>query len=139
MAIVDGSFVVPATIVSALQLDGSPWLAQPPHVGSVSDTDDQARTCDVLWDNGVFDDDIPFATLIQITAADPASVAALAGQVVRRTVNNQSVEYTGVVVFIAKAILGLENEVDFAIVKTLGPGNFWWEALVSELVVVTGR
>lgn len=139
MAIGDGDFVVPQTIVSSTQFSGSPWLAQPPHVGIVSGFDGQANTGDVLWDNGVFDADVPVASLLEISAADPATVAAFAGQVVRRTVNNQSQEFIGVVVFLAHAIFGVEDEADFAVVKSLGPANQWWSAGVSELEVVPGR
>lgn len=135
MAIADGSLLLPQTIVSALLLDGAPLLAQPPHIGIASGADGPPVTnVDVLWDNGEFSQNVPIGSLVEILPADAATIAQLAGKVVRRTVNDQSEEYIGVPVLLAKA--ALSQSVDFAVVKSVGPGNFYWVSVTSELEVV---
>ena len=140
MAIDDGSFVMPLTIVSAALLDGSPWLAQPPHVGIASGADGPPITAvDVLWDNAVFDAAIPIGSLLEIIAAAAGTITDLSGHVVRRTVNNQSGEFIGVPLFIAKGVFPAQSSVDFAILKTLGANPFYWASVTAELEVVPGR
>lgn len=132
MAIGNGSWVTPNTVVGAT-LAGASWLAQPPLIGIA----DGAGPFGVMWENGIYDAAVPAASLLEITAA---SSTTLAGQVVRRTINpaNQSQEFIGTVVFIGGIDLGA-GAVDFAIVKSIGPGAFFWAALTADLVVVPGR
>lgn len=130
MALSAGDLVTPNTVVGGV-LNGASWLAQPPIIGILSGTDPFG----VLWDNGFFDLLVPGASLLPISA--PAATT-LAGQVVRSKLNNQSGEFIGTVVFLGGIDLG-QGAADFAVVKSLGPGVFYWEALVSDLEVVDGR
>lgn len=133
MAIGDGSWVTPNTVVGTA-LNSANWLAQPPIIGITNG----AGPFGVLWDNGVFDSSIPVGSLLEITEAQAGTISDFSGQVVRSTVNNQSGEFIGVVVFLGAINLG-SGAVDFAIVKSLGPGHFFWAAAVSDLAVVEGR
>jgi hypothetical protein len=137
MAIDDGVLVMPRTLLGN-SFDGQPWLAQPPHVGIVSGFDEGAGTADVLWDNCIFDADVPITSLLELTTPAPSSVTSFTGQIVRRTISNQSNEYIGAVVFLAGIFLP-GGPVDFAVIKSVGPGQFFWSAPVGELVVVAGR
>lgn len=139
MAIANNSWVIPQTIAAAVLLDGAPLLAQPPHTGIASGAvgGPPAVTVDVLWDNGVFDQDIPVGSLVEVLAADASAISDFSGQVVRRTVNNQSQEYIGVALFIAKWVLA--SPVNVAVVKSLGPNRFYWVSVTSDLEVVEGR
>jgi len=140
MAIEDGAFVMPRTIVAALQLDGTPWLAQPPHVGVCSGEDGPPITVvDVLWDTGSVAAAQPIGTLLEIDVPDPASIAAFSGRVVRLT-GTQSPEYIGCPVLLAHAVFdeGVD-EGDFVVVKVLGPGNFYWAAMVANVEALENR
>jgi len=144
MTIADGSWVAPATILgpaTTALLDGTPWLAQPPHVGIASGAQGgpPATTVDVLWDTGFFDTTLPVGTLQELQAAQSSTVAQFSGQVVRRTVNNQSGQFIGVPVLLARIIYADQSPADIAIVKTLGPAAAYWVAPTSEIEVVSGR
>jgi hypothetical protein len=132
MAIGDGSWVTPNTVVGTA-LNSANWLAQPPTIGVASG---QSTPFAVLWDNGVFDAAIPEASLLQIDV--PSTPSTLVGQVVRSTQNNQSAEFIGTVVFLGSIDLGA-GAFDFAIVKSAGPGHFFWAAALADLAVVAGR
>ena len=122
-------------------LDGTPWLAQPPHIGVVSGFDEQAGTANVLWDNCIFDLAIPIASLREITTPQLSNITQFSGKIVRRTTNNQSVEYDGAIVLLAAIVLPGPDDtpVDFVVVKSVGPGQFFWASRVSDIEVLPTR
>jgi len=149
MALADGSWVTPKTILGtagATLLDGSPWLAQPPHVGVLSGfTAGPPDNADILWDNGEFDANVDVTattgSVVQLDVPSAGSISSFSGQVVRRIANNQSGAYIGVPVLIASMFLADDDEAatDFVVVKTLGPARSYWVALASDIEVVAGR
>jgi len=140
MAIGNGSYVTPGTIIGtagATFLDGSPWLAQPPIVGRCSGAG--GGNVNVLWDNGGFASTVPSTSLVELGVAGANSLD-FSGQVVRRLSNNQSGEFIGVPVLIASIALTAGGALsDFAIIKSNGPSNHYWAALISDLEVVAGQ
>lgn len=144
MAIVNGSLVTPATIAGppdSTLLDGTPWLAQPPHIGVVSNFQQGNPNVDVLWDNCIFDLAIPIASLLEITSPSLSNITDFSGKIVHRTTNNQSVEYVGAIVLLAAIVLPGPDDtpVDFVVVKSVGPGQFFWTARVSDIEVMPTR
>jgi len=136
MAIGNGSKVMPLTFVATAFLDGTPWLAQPSHVGVCSDAAG-GTTADVLWDTGESIQDQPVATLLELANPDASTISTYSGRVVRRT-GSQSAEYVGTPVLLAKGVFS-GGSADFAIIKSAGPGVFFWASLVADLEVVQGR
>jgi len=143
MAIQNGSLVTPATIAGppdSTLLDGTGWLAQPPHIGVVSNFDEQSPTVDVLWDNCIFDLAVPLTSLLQIVEPFLDNITQFSGKIVRRKTNNQSSEYIGAVVLLAGIFLPFQDAaVDFVVVKSVGPGQFFWASRVSDIEVVPTR
>ena len=140
MTIANDSKVMPLTFVALAFLDGTPWLAQPPHVGVCSGATGgpPATTVDVLWDTGESIQDQAVATLLELGNPDASTISTYSGRVVRRT-GSQSAEYVGTPVLLAKGVFPAQSSADFAIVKSAGPGGFFWASLVSDLEVVQSR
>jgi len=147
MAITTDSLVIPFTFIEANDLIQTSFAAQPPHFGRASGFDPgndppATSTVNVLWDTTVFDLAVPINSLREIRAPSAATVTQLGGKVVRSSINTQSPEFIGVVIFLGGIIFNPAADapiVDFAIVKSVGPGLFFWVAKAGELVVVPGR
>jgi hypothetical protein len=120
-------------------------IETPPIMGWVYSV--ASPVCSVEWNNGEqvagvipMDTAAPNAIPVLKVSANPTSTA-LAGQMVRRTVNNQSSAFVGMVF----ALIGIQlvpdaaTEVytDHAVVCT--PDGLFWLSPVSELEVVPGR
>jgi hypothetical protein len=139
----NGKLVTPNTIAGLPNntlLDGTGWLAQPPHIGIVSNFQQGNPNVDVLWDNCIFDLAVPIASLLEILQPFDDNITQFSGKIVRRTTNNQSSEYIGAVVLLAGIFLPFQVEaVDFVVVKSVGPGQFFWASRVSDIEVVPTR
>jgi hypothetical protein len=147
MSITNDVIVVPRTFLEATDLLQTSFAAQPPHFGVTSGFDagndpPDTSTVNVLWDTTVFDLDVPITSLRQIVPAQAASISQFGGKLVRSPLNSQSEEYIGAVILLGGIIFNPSAEapvVEFAVIKSIGPGLFFWVSKIAELAVVPFR